>query len=319
MKPPVKKGQSGRPGGRPPGVAPIPQATLVDWIGAARLPTLPLAITPVALGAGAAYVLGHDGGGPGWHWLRALLCLVVAVALQVGVNFANDYSDGIRGTDKHRVGPRRLTATGAAKPRTVLIVALVFFAIAAAAGLVIIVRTQHWWLIAVGAACILAAYFYTGGKKPYGYYGLGEVFVFVFFGIVATSGTTFVLAATVTIESWLAGAAAGFFACAALMVNNIRDIAQDKLAGKRTLAVLIGSRASRIVYAVFMLIPFAILAFFVIFYLHAYLVYFAVLAALPAVAIALTAKTPPELIIALRLTALTALGYGLGLAWAIAF
>jgi 1,4-dihydroxy-2-naphthoate octaprenyltransferase len=313
-----KKGKSGRPG-LPPGVATVRQATLGDWIGGARLQTLPLAIAPVALGTAAAYVLPHEGDGPWWHWLRAILCLVVAVALQIGVNYANDYSDGVRGTDKFRVGPKRLTASGAARPRTVLIVGLVFFAIAAAAGLVIVFRTQHWWLIAVGAAAILAGYFYTGGRKPYGYYGLGEVFVFLFFGIVATAGTTFALAGTVTVESWLGGVAAGLIACAALMVNNIRDREQDKLAGKRTLAVLLGDRVSRIVYAVLILAPFGILAFYVLFYGNAYLVYFALLAAIPAAGITLSAKTAPELIVALRLTALTALAYGLGLGWAIAF
>jgi 1,4-dihydroxy-2-naphthoate octaprenyltransferase len=319
-KPGVKNGQrkSGRPG-LPPGVVTVRKATLGDWISAARLQTLPLAIAPVALGTAAAYVLPHEDAGPGWHWLRALLCLAVALGLQIGVNFANDYSDGIRGTDKHRVGPKRLTASGAATPRAVLIVALVFFALAAAAGLVIVWRTQHWWLLAVGAACILAAWFYTGGKRPYGYYGLGEVFVFAFFGIVATAGTEFVLAGTVTIEGWLAGTAAGLFACGVLMVNNIRDREQDKLAGKRTLAVLIGNLPSRIVFAVLVLAPFGILAFFVLFYENAYLVYFALLAAVPAAVITLTAKTAPELVVALRLTAITALVYGLGLGWAIAF
>ena len=314
-----KNNKSGRPGGRPPGVAPVHKATFGDWVAGARLQTLPLAIAPVAIGTAAAYVLTHDAGGPGWHWLRALLCLAVALLLQVGVNFANDFSDGVRGTDRHRVGPRRLTASGAAKPRTVLIVALVFFALSALAGLVIVYRTQVWWLIAVGAAAILAAWFYTGGKRPYGYAGLGELFVFVFFGIVATAGTTFVLAGTVTLESWLGGAAAGLFACAVLMVNNIRDIAQDKLAGKRTLAVRFGDRASRIVFAVLVLLPFVILGFFVVFYANAYLVYFALLAAVPAAGITLSAKTAPELIVALRLTALTALVFGLGLGWAIAF
>jgi len=313
-----KSSKRGRPG-VPPGVATVQPATLRDWIGGMRLATLPLSIAPVALGTAAAYVLPHEDAGPGWHWLRALACLAVAVLLQIGVNFANDYSDGVRGTDKYRVGPRRLTASGAAKPRTVLAVALVFFGLAAIAGLIIVWRTEHWWLLAVGAVCIVAAWFYTGGKRPYGYYGLGELVVFVFFGLVATAGTMFVLADTVSIEAWLAGAAAGFIACAALMVNNIRDREQDKLAGKRTLAVLIGDRASRITYAVLMLAPFGILAFFVLFYANAYLVYFVLLAALPAVGITLTAKTPGELIIALRLTALTALAYGLGLGWAIAF
>ena len=317
--PPKAKAKGGRPGGTPPGVPKVRKATLGDWIGAARLQTLPLSIAPVAIGAGAAYVVSFEGAGPAWHWMRVLLCLAVALFLQIGVNFANDYSDGVRGTDRYRVGPSRLTASGAARPRTVLIVALVFFALAALAGLVIIYRTQLWWLIAVGAVAILAAYFYTGGKRPYGYYGLGEVFVFIFFGIVATAGTMYVITGTVSIEAWLGGAAAGFLACAVLMVNNIRDIAQDKLAKKRTLAVLMGDRVSRVVFAVLVLLPFAILAFFVIFYEHAYLVYFALLAAIPAIIITITAKTPPELILALRLTALTALAYGLGLGWAIAF
>lgn len=316
---PRPTGKTGRPGGRPPGVAPVKKAGPRDWIAGARLQTLPLAIAPVALGTATAYVLPHEGDGPGWHWLRALLCLAVAVALQIGVNFANDYSDGIRGTDSHRVGPRRLTGSGAARPRSVLIVALVFFGLAAIAGLAIVIRTQHWWMIAIGAAAIVAAYFYTGGKRPYGYYGLGELFVFVFFGLVATAGTTFVLAGTVTLETWLVAVAIGLIACAALMVNNIRDIAQDKLAGKRTLAVLLGSLPSRIVYGVLMLVPFGILAFFTIFYENAYLVYFVLLAAVPAVGITISAKTPPELITALKLTTLTALAYGLGLGWAIAF
>jgi 1,4-dihydroxy-2-naphthoate polyprenyltransferase len=300
-------------------VAPVPKPTLGSWIGAARLQTLPLAIAPVALGTAAAYVLTHRPEDEGWHWLRALLCLTVALALQIGVNFANDYSDGVRGTDKHRVGPKRLTASGAVKPRTVLVVALVFFGLAAAAGLVIVVRTEQWWLIAVGAVAIVAAWFYTGGKRPYGYAGLGEVFVFLFFGLVATAGTTFALAGTVTIESWVSGTAIGLIACAVLMVNNIRDREQDELAGKRTLAVKLGDLPSRIVYGVLVLIPFGILAFFVLFYTNAYLVYFALLAAIPAVGITLSAKTPGELVVALRLTTLTALLYGLGLGWAIAF
>lgn len=317
--PPKAKGKSGRPGGRPPGAPQIKKATLGDWIAGARLQTLALAIAPVALGTAAAYVLPSDDAGGGWHWMRALLCLAVAVALQIGVNYANDYSDGIRGTDRNRVGPRRLVASGAAKARTVLIVALVFFGIAAVAGLVIVIRTQIWWLLAVGAVAIVAAWFYTGGKRPYGYYGLGEVVVFVFFGLVATVGTTYVLSGQFTLEAWLAGAAAGLFACAVLMVNNIRDRENDKASGKRTLAVLIGDLPSRIVFGVLVLAPYGILAFFTLFYENAYLTYFTLLAAIPAVAITISAKTPPELIVALRLTLLTALAYALILGWAIAF
>jgi 1,4-dihydroxy-2-naphthoate octaprenyltransferase len=293
----------------------VKKATAADWIGGARLRTLPLAIAPVALGTASAYLLST----PGWHWVRALLALAVALALQIGVNFANDYSDGVRGTDKYRVGPSRLTGSGAAKPRTVLVVAIVFFAIGGIAGLGLVVLSQEWWLLAVGAVAIAAAYFYTGGKRPYGYYGLGELFVFVFFGLVAVAGTTFTQVGTVNIESWLGGVAAGLLACAVLMVNNLRDIEQDTLAGKRTLAVLVGSLAGRILFALFVLLPFVILLFFVLFYPLAPLVYFVLLPALPAVIITLTAKTPPEFIIALQLTSLTALLFGLGLGAAIAF
>lgn len=315
----VPTSRSGRPGGRSPGVAPVRRATARDWIAGARLQTLPLAVAPVVLGTAAAYVLPHEGDGPGWHWMRALLCLAVALCLQIGVNFANDYSDGIRGTDRYRVGPRRLTASGAAKPRTVAGVALGFFALAAVAGFVIVLRSGQWWLLAVGAVAIVAAWFYTGGKRPYGYYGLGEVVVFVFFGLVATAGTTFVLAGQVTVESWLGGVAIGLIACAVLMVNNIRDLEQDRLAGKRTLAVFLGDRVSRIVFTVLVLVPFGILVFYTLLYENAYLVYFALLAAIPAAVITLTARTPPELIVALRLTSLTALLYAVGLGWAIAF
>jgi 1,4-dihydroxy-2-naphthoate octaprenyltransferase len=311
---PVRTSKSGRPGGKKPRVV-VQKATFADWVGGARIRTLPLAIAPVALGSAAAFLVST----PGWHWVRILLCLAVAVGLQIGVNYANDYSDGIRGTDQYRVGPSRLTGSGIAKPRTVLTVALVFFALAAIAGVIVVILSAEWWLLAVGAACIVAAYFYTGGKHPYGYYGLGEVFVFVFFGIVATAGTTFVQVHTVTAESWFAGAAAGFLACAVLMVNNLRDLEQDKLAGKRTLAVLVGSRAARILFGVFVVLAFAILGLFAVFFVKAPLVFFTLLLAVPAIVITSTAKTAPELVLALKLTSLTALFFGLGLAWAIAF
>lgn len=310
-----KKRKGGRPGGRSP-VPVVAKATLGDWIGGARVRTLSLSIAPVALGTAAAYAAG---GFEGWHWVRALLCLAVAVGLQIGVNFANDYSDGIRGTDKYRVGPSRLTGSGAAKPKTVLAVALFFFAVAAIAGVALVVLTEQYWLLAVGAVCVLAAWLYTGGKHPYGYYGLGEVFVFLFFGLVATAGTTFVQAGRVNLESWIAGVAIGLLASAVLMANNLRDLEQDKLAKKRTLSVLIGKMASRIVFTVFVLVPFALLYFFVLFYENAYAVYFTLLLALPACIIALTAKTAQEFLLVLKLTSLTALVFGVGLAAAIAF
>jgi 1,4-dihydroxy-2-naphthoate polyprenyltransferase len=306
--------RSGKPGGRPPSAPKIKKAGPGDWIAGARLRTLPLSIAPVILGTAAA----HTTPAP-WAWWRIALALAVAVCLQIGVNYANDYSDGVRGTDKYRLGPSRLTGSGAAKPRTVLTVAIVFFALAAAAGTILVIHIDQYWLLAVGAVCILAAFFYTGGKRPYGYYGLGELFVFVFFGLVATAGTTYVQLGNVNFESWVSGVAIGLIACAVLMVNNIRDRDQDKVAGKRTLAVLMGGRASRIVFTVFLLLPFVILVFFVLFYPNAPYTYFALFLALPAALITLTAKTPRELVLALQLTSLTALLYAVGVGWALAF
>lgn len=314
-KPKSKKRKGGHPAGRSP-VPVIPRASVRDWIGGARVRTLSLAIAPVAIGTAAAYAAD---GFEGWHWVRALLCLAVALGLQIGVNYANDYSDGVRGTDDYRVGPSRLTGSGAAKPKTVLAVALFFFAVAAVAGVALVVLSEQYWLLAVGAVCILAAWLYTGGKHPYGYYGLGEVFVFVFFGVVATAGTTFVQAGTVTLESWIGGISIGLLASAVLIANNLRDLDQDRLAKKRTLSVLIGSLASRIVFAVFILAPFALLMFFVLLYQYADMVYFALLLAIPAAIIVLTAKTAREFLLALKLASLTALVFGVGLAAAIAF
>jgi len=314
--PAKKSGKSGRPGGRPPGVAKVKKAGPAEWIGGARLRTLPLAVAPVLLGTATAYQFDND---EGWHWVRALLCLAVALALQIAVNYANDYSDGIRGTDKNRVGPSRLTGSGAASPRAVLGVALAFFAIAAIAGVTLVVLTQFWWLLAVGAVCIVAAWFYTGGKRPYGYMALGEVFVFVFFGLVATAGTMFVQVGTVSYENWLAAVAIGLISVAVLVVNNTRDIEQDRLAGKKTLSSLIGDRASRILFSVLILAPFGILAVFVLEFANAVYTYATLLIAIPAVIIALTAKTPRELILVLQLTSFTGLLYALLLSLAIAF
>lgn len=306
-RPPARARQQGR--------KPVQRrARPADWIAGARPRTLPLAIAPVALGAGAAAT-----GGPVHLWWLALLCLAVSLLLQIGVNFANDYSDGVRGTDRHRVGPARITASGLAKPRTVLAVALACFLLAAVAGLVIVVVTQIWWLLAVGAAAIAAAWFYTGGRRPYGYAGLGELAVFLFFGLAATCGTTYVLLGTVTAQSILAAVAIGCIACAVLLVNNLRDLDQDRAAGKRTLSVLIGSRASRVLYGVLMLVPYAVLLYLTLFYPTASLVFLTLLVAAPAILITATARTARELVLALTLTGVTALLYGLGLAAAFAF
>lgn len=250
------------------------------------------------------------------HWVIALAGLAVAVLIQIGVNFTNDYSDGIRGTDDHRVGPARLTASGRVRPRTVLIVGLAFFALAALVGLGIVIRTGQWWMLAVGAVCIVAAWFYTGGKRPYGYFGLGEVFVFVFFGLVATLGTTWVQAFQLPQEAWLGAVAAGLFACAVLLANNLRDIDQDREVGKRTLTVLIGRRATKIVYTVFIVVPFLIAAFIALLYPIAWLSLLALLAGLPAIIIVWTYRQSRELVVALALTSLTALLYAGALYWA---
>ena len=290
----------------------VEKATLRDWIGAARLRTLPLAITPILIGTGAAIIVTDV-----LHWVIALFCLIVSASLQIGVNYANDYSDGIRGTDDFRVGPSRLTASRRAKPRTVLIVALAFFAIAGLAGVAITIRTQQWWLIAVGVVCILAAWFYTGGKRPYGYYGLGELFVFVFFGLVATLGTTWVQALALPQEAWFGAVGAGLIACAVLLANNLRDIDQDRVAGKKTLTVLIGRRATQVLFTVFLVVPFLIAAFLAwIGYPIAWLTLLALLAGLPAMLIVWTYREPRELVVALGLTSLTSVAYGAFLMWA---
>ncbi len=310
------RGRSGNPAKAATGPTAVRgPATAADWIAGARLRTLPLAIAPVALGTGAGVVAIADGP---WHPARALLALVVSLALQIGVNYANDYSDGVRGTDAHRVGPARLTGSGAASPKQVLAVALSFFAIAALAGLALVVVTGQWWLLAVGAVAIVSAWFYTGGKHPYGYYGLGELFVFVFFGIVATAGSAYVQALYVNLEAWTGGAGVGLIACAVLMANNLRDVEQDRVAKKRTLAVLVGPLAGRILFTIFMLVPFGLVVFWSFLYPPAGLVLFALLLAVPACVIVLWGRTPRELITALQLASVTALVYGVGLGLAFA-
>lgn len=224
-------------------------ATTSEWIAGARPRTLPAAAAPVLIGSGAAAQVGA------FAWLPAVLALGVALALQVGVNYANDYSDGVRGTDLDRVGPMRLTASGAARPGRVKAAAFGAFGVAGVLGLALCALSGHWWLLAVGAACVLAAWFYTGGRRPYGYIGLGEVGVFVFFGLVATLGTTYTQADRVTWPSVLGAVGVGLVACGLLMVNNVRDIPTDVVAGKRTLAVRMGDHRARRAYAACILLP----------------------------------------------------------------
>jgi 1,4-dihydroxy-2-naphthoate octaprenyltransferase len=234
------------------------------WVTGARLPTLPAAVVPVLVGTAAA--------GPPYQLERAALAAVVALALQIGVNFANDYSDGIRGTDKNRTGPPRLVASGLASPAAVLRAAVLSFGVAAGAGIALSLQVDAR-LIAVGFSAIAAAWFYTGGPRPYGYHGLGEVFCFIYFGLVGTLGSTYVQHGSFTLVSALASLAVGSLTTALLVVNNLRDIPGDAANGKRTLAVAIGDGATRRLYlgllaasaaatlAVVVLRPWALLAF----------------------------------------------------------
>ena len=290
-----------------------PRITWRNWVGGARLRTLPLAVAPVAAGAGIANMV-RDFSLP-----LTLLALAVAVFLQIGVNYANDYSDGVRGTDKFRVGPARLTGSGLVNPKRVLTLALVFLALAAAAGLVAVILSGRWWFLALGAVAIVAAWFYTGGKRPYGYAGLGEVMVFIFFGLVATVGTVYLQTDIQTQEAWFTGAGVGLFAVAVLVVNNLRDIPTDRLAGKRTLSVMIGARASRVLYVLCVLLPFAVPAIFGFANPGMLLVWLVMLIVAPCVLIVLLAKTPRELILVLQLTSLAALAYGVLVGIAFAF
>ena len=215
---------------------------LSAWVEGARPRTLPAAVAPVLAGSAFAWFEG------GFAPLLAGACLVVSLALQVGVNYANDYSDGIRGTDAERVGPLRLVGSGTATPAAVKAAAFGCFGVAAVAGLAIVVLTGFWGLLLVGLAAILAAWFYTGGRNPYGYQGWGEVFVFVFFGLVAVGGTTYVQLGRVTPASWWAAVAIGCLACSILVANNLRDLAGDRLVGKRTLATRLGDAGTRRFY-----------------------------------------------------------------------
>ena len=216
------------------------------WLAGARPRTLPAAVAPVLAGTAVAAHL------DGAVWWKAVLALVVSLALQVAVNYANDYSDGIRGTDDDRVGPLRLVGSGLASPGSVRLAAFAAFGVAGVAGLVL-AATTAWWLVAVGVLAILAAWFYTGGTSPYGYRGLGEVMVFVFFGLVAVVGTTYVQTESFDWPALYAAVGIGALACAILVVNNLRDIPSDREVGKRTLAVALGPERTRGLYALLVL------------------------------------------------------------------
>jgi 1,4-dihydroxy-2-naphthoate octaprenyltransferase len=282
------------------------------WVEGARLRTLPLAISPIAIGSGAAAAVDKFNLG------LSLLALAVALFLQIGVNYANDYSDGIRGTDEHRVGPLRLTGSKSVKPQAVKIAAFAFFALAAISGLAIVVLSQHWWFIPVGIASIVAAWFYTGGKSPYGYSGLGEIAVFIFFGLVATYGTAYIQIGSFDLNALLGGSAAGFFASAVLMVNNIRDIETDAKVGKRTLAVKLGLQKAKALYFVMLWAPLAILLPYPLIYPATIFAWVSLLFVLPATMIVRKPQGPKDLILALKITSLASLVFAITFSFGLA-
>lgn len=284
-------------------------SSLKLWVGGARLRTLPLAVAPILAASGVTIAL------QAFNWTLTLLCLAVALLLQIGVNFANDYSDGIRGTDDYRVGPARLTASKAVPAESVKRAAMISLGLGALAGVLVIVISAQWWLLAVGALAVVAAWYYTGGKHPYGYAGLGELVVFVFFGLVAVFGTVFVqypkLFETVEVILVTAPAAVGvgLYASAVLMINNIRDIETDIPAGKKTLAVLIGKTPAKALFVVMIWLPLLLNFGYAMAGIPAAFAFpLAVMFLVsPITLIALVAKTPTENILALKLTSYSAL------------
>jgi 1,4-dihydroxy-2-naphthoate octaprenyltransferase len=278
-------------------------ATVAEWVQGARVRTLPNSVAPVLVGAGAAGAIDR------FNWWASALALVVALSLQVGVNYANDYSDGIRGTDAARVGPLRLVGSGVAAPGSVRAAAFSCFGIAGVAGLVLVALTGHWWLLAVGAVCIAGAWYYTGGSRPYGYSGWGEAAVFVFFGLVAVLGTEYVQAGVVTWPGIAGAVALGAFSAAVLVANNLRDVPSDRLSGKRTLAVRLGDGRTRKLYFGLVAVPFVVTvatAFVTVWVLVALL---AAVVVLPAVRVVARGADGPALIPVLRDTALAMLAW----------
>jgi 1,4-dihydroxy-2-naphthoate octaprenyltransferase len=278
---------------------------LRNWITGARVRTLPLAVAPIVLGSAAADLVDR------FDFNLAGLALMVALFLQIGVNYANDYSDGIRGTDNNRVGPLRLTGSGLVRPRAVKQAAFISFALAAASGLAIVVITSQWWLIGLGAIAILAAWYYTGGKRPYGYAGLGELVVFIFFGLVATVGTTYIQTLGFDAMSLLLGINFGFYASAVLLINNIRDIETDRASGKNTIAVLLGAKRAKLIYVALIWLPVVFNLMLILLYPATVLGLINLLLVIPATLIGLKGTSPKELISALKLTSLAGLGFGL--------
>ncbi len=271
--------------------------TAAEWAAGARPRTLGAAISPVLVGTAAAYAASES-----VIWWRAAAALVVALALQIGVNYANDYSDGVRGTDVRRVGPLRLTASGVAAPAAVRNAAALSFAAAAVVGLALAIAVDLR-LLAVGFVAIAAAVLYTGGPRPYGYSGLGELAVLLFFGFVATTGSAYVQVEHVPAGAWWGAAAVGLLACAILLANNIRDVDTDRAAGKRTLPVRIGARAARGLFAGCIAGAFVAVAAVGVLYPPAFIGLAAIPLAVRPVRLVATRRDPPSLVAALVGTA----------------
>lgn len=288
-----------------PGRSPV--ATAAQWIEGARLRTLPMALAPIIAGTAAAQSMWSANLG------RAFLAFLVALFLQVGVNYANDYSDGVKGTDDDRVGPLRLVGSKAATPKQVLYAALACFAAAGLAGLALIVVSQQWWFIVIGISAVFAAWGYTGGKRPYGYRGWGDVAVFIYFGLVAVLGTTITQAGGLNLDAWIAAVVTGLFACALLMVNNIRDIPGDSEVDKRTLAVRLGTHRARVVFVAEIGLAFALHLFLLPFNVWMAVVALAVPLAVVASRTVLFATDPKALIPVLKLCGI------LNLVWSLLF
>jgi 1,4-dihydroxy-2-naphthoate octaprenyltransferase len=279
--------------------------TIKNWITGARVRTLPLAVAPIVLGSASADLLDR------FDPLLAGLALLVALLLQIGVNYANDYSDGIRGTDANRVGPLRLTGSGLVRPQAVKLAAAITFGLAALAGLTIVLLTGQWWLVAVGAASIVAAWYYTGGKSPYGYAGLGEIAVFVFFGLIATVGTAYIQILEIDPMAVLLGINFGFYATAVLLVNNIRDVETDRESGKNTLSVRIGVRASKWLFGALLILPVIFNILLASLYPATIIGLANLILVFPAFMAGVKGRTAKDYISALKLTSFAGLGFGL--------
>ena len=266
---------------------------------------MPLAVAPIALGSASADLVDR------FDPLLAALALLVALLLQIGVNYANDYSDGIRGTDANRVGPLRLTGSGLVRPQAVKLAAAITFGLAALAGLTIVLLTGQWWLVAVGAVSIVAAWYYTGGKSPYGYAGLGEIAVFIFFGLIATVGTAYIQILAIDPMAVLLGINFGFYATAVLLVNNIRDVETDRESGKNTLSVRIGVRASKWLFGALLVLPVVFNILLASLYPATIIGLANLILVFPAFMAGVKGKTAKDYISALKLTSFAGMGFGL--------